>query len=121
MRSRITVSWSEIVEDAADDYLSSEDDYNDDEQNKDCPSVMDLSTDNIQEIADIGIYNFEISDTNYPEDESEDNSQSEFYGFKLAADNIDKNFRPSFQRQYHQTISVHHFHAYAVADHVNFS
>ena len=131
LRNRITISWSEMKEDA-NDYSSSEDDDdnndndNDDyvEENEECPPIMDLSTDNMQKFNDAGIYDFEISngsDTDYSVDELEGDSQSEVYGFKLVADNLDKNFRPSFQRLHNQTISVHHFHAYAVADRVNFS
>ena len=62
-----------------------------------------------------------MTDTDYSEDEIEDNSQSKIYGFKLVGDNLDKNFGPSFQRLHNQTMSVHHFHSYAVADRVNFS
>ena len=35
-------------------------------------------------------------------------------GFVIVGDNIDKNVRPSFQRQNHQTESWHCFHSYAV-------
>ena len=34
-------------------------------------------------------------------------------GFTVTGDNIDKNFRPSYQRQDRQTKSLHYFHAYA--------
>lgn len=128
LRNRITVSWSEMKEDANDYSSSEDDDDNNDNDNDDyveeCPPIMDVSTDNMQTFNDTGIYDFEISngsDTDYSMDELEGDSQSEVYGFKLVADNLDKNFSPNFQRLHIQTISVHHFHAYAVADHVNFS
>ena len=42
-------------------------------------------------------------------------------GYKLVGDNIDKNFRRSFQRHDKKTISMHAFHMYAVKDRVDFS
>ena len=46
---------------------------------------------------------------------------TEWPGFKLVGDNIDKNFRPSFQRYYNSTNSMHAFHVYAVQDRIDFS
>ncbi len=48
-------------------------------------------------------------------------SGSDWNGFKIVGDNIDKNVRPSFQRPQYQTKSLHHFHSYAVRDRVDFS
>ena len=42
-------------------------------------------------------------------------------GFKIVGDNIDKNFRRSFQRLDLQTRSFHYFHSYAVLDRVDLS
>jgi len=42
-------------------------------------------------------------------------------GFKIVGDNIDKNFRRSFQRHDNKTISMHAFHIYAVKDRIDFS
>ena len=42
-------------------------------------------------------------------------------GFKLVGDNIDKNFRRSFHRHDKMTISMHAFHFYAVKDRVDLS
>lgn len=42
-------------------------------------------------------------------------------GFTIVGDNIDKNFRPSYQRQDRQTKSVHYFHSYAVKNRVDVS
>ena len=39
----------------------------------------------------------------------------------VAGDNIDKNYRPSYQRQDRQIKSLHHFHAYAVKNRVDVS
>ena len=90
---------------------SSEDDDNDDnydhvKENEECSAVMDLLTDNMQTFNDIGIYDFEISDES---DYSKGTSQSEVYGFKLVADNLDKNFRPRLCiiKQYLCTIFMH--------------
>ena len=46
---------------------------------------------------------------------------SQWSGFKIVGDNVDKNVRPSLQRLTHQTKSLHHFHSYAVKDRVNLS
>ena len=52
----------------------------------------------------------------------EDNCQlTEWPGFKLVGDNIDKNFHPSFQHYYNSTNSMHAFHVYAVQDRIDFS
>ena len=44
---------------------------------------------------------------------------SEWDGFKIVGDNIDKNVRPSYQRHDHQMKSFHHFHSYAVRDRID--
>ena len=48
------------------------------------------------------------------------NNASTWTGFKLVKD-LDKNIRPSFQRNDHQTKSCHYCHAFAVKDRVNLS
>jgi L1 cell adhesion molecule like protein len=40
-------------------------------------------------------------------------------GFKIVGDNLDKNFRRSYQRLERQTVSHHYFHMYAVKDRVD--
>ena len=35
-------------------------------------------------------------------------------GFVIVGDNIDKNIRPSLQREGRKTLSLHYFHSYAV-------
>jgi len=42
-------------------------------------------------------------------------------GFKITIDNIDKNFRPTFQRVHHQTKSLHCVHMYAAKDRLDLS
>jgi len=42
-------------------------------------------------------------------------------GFTIVGDNIDKNFRPSYQRQDRQTKSLHYFHSYAAKNRVDVS
>lgn len=42
-------------------------------------------------------------------------------GLKLVGDNWDRNLHPSFQRQDHQTRSLHYFNSYAVRDRLNLS
>ena len=46
---------------------------------------------------------------------------AKWHGFKIVGDNIDKNFRPSFQRHNNKTNSMHAFHMYAVQDRIDFS
>ena len=41
------------------------------------------------------------------------------YGFIVVDDNIDKNIRPSFQRENHQTQSLHYFHSYTARNRVD--
>ena len=44
-----------------------------------------------------------------------------WYGYKFVGDNVDKNIKPTFQREEHHTVnSLHHFHGYAICDRVNF-
>ena len=49
------------------------------------------------------------------------NSESGPLGFTIIGDNIDKNFRPSYQRQDRQTKSLHYFHSYAAKNRVDVS
>ena len=42
-------------------------------------------------------------------------------GYKFVGDNIDKNVKPSFQRNELRGMSLHHFHGFAVRDRVNLS
>lgn len=56
-----------------------------------------------------------------PHSPGPDPGTTEWNGFKIVGDNLDKNIRPSLQRLTHQTKSLHHFHSYAVKDRVNFS
>ena len=49
------------------------------------------------------------------------NASSTWTGFKLVKDIIDKNIRPSFQRNDRQTKSYHYCHAFALKDRVDLS
>ena len=48
-------------------------------------------------------------------------SISNWPGFKIDIDNIDKNFRPSFKRHDNKTISMHACNIYACQDRIDFS
>ena len=48
-------------------------------------------------------------------------NKRDWKGFKIVGDNLDKNFRCTFQRIDYQTRSFHFFHTYAVLDRVNLS
>lgn len=55
-----------------------------------------------------------------PEDEA--SVQCSWNGFKIVGDNIDKTVHASFQRSNDLTQrSLHHFHAFAVRDRIDFS
>ena len=54
-------------------------------------------------------------------DDDESDAVLKWKGFKIVGDNIDKNFRPFYQRMNSQTISLHFFHSVAVLDWVDFS
>ena len=49
------------------------------------------------------------------------NNVSNWTGFKLVKDNINKNIHPNFQQKDHQTMSYHYCHAFAVKDCVELS
>ena len=61
------------------------------------------------------------SDVGNNEPEQVQQTSSDWHGFKLVGDNIDKNIRPSFSRSDKSTQSLHCFHYYAVLDRVNLS
>lgn len=56
-------------------------------------------------------------------DQQQDVTQdiAKWTGFKIVDDNIDKNFRPSFQQHNNKTNSMHAFHMYALQDRIDFS
>ena len=49
------------------------------------------------------------------------NTSKHCFGYVIVGDNIDKNIRPSYQRQDHTTQSLHYFHSYAVLNRVDIS
>ena len=53
--------------------------------------------------------------------EKEELSNSGMVGYTLCGDNIDKNVRRRYQRSDRTTISLHHFHMYAVKNRVDFT
>ena len=54
-------------------------------------------------------------------DSAQQISSTNWSGFKVVGDNVDKNFHPSFQRYDNKTHSMHAFHIYVVQDHIDFS
>uniref|UniRef100_A0A1X7VUI6 DUF6589 domain-containing protein n=1 Tax=Amphimedon queenslandica TaxID=400682 RepID=A0A1X7VUI6_AMPQE len=48
-------------------------------------------------------------------------ANSNWEGFKIVGDNIDKNIRPSYERLNSHTISLHYFHSYAALDRIDLS
>ena len=47
--------------------------------------------------------------------------RTEWTGFKIVGDNIDKNIRPANQRIDRRTQSFHYFHSYAVLDRIDWT
>ena len=62
-----------------------------------------------------------VSVTSETMDTTELLSISNWSGFKIVIDNIDKNFRPSFKRHDNRTVSMHACNAYASQDRIDFS
>lgn len=62
-------------------------------------------------------------DTATKESDTEHHSEehSEWFGFKIVGDNLDKTVRPRHQTLVSQTRSLHYFHSYAVRDRIDFS
>ena len=48
-------------------------------------------------------------------------SSTDWKGFKIVGDNVDKNIKPSLQRYDNKTNSLHYFHYYAVMDRLDLS
>jgi len=62
-----------------------------------------------------------MSGQSQPTTPSTSSSLSHPFGFVLVGDNIDKNIRPSYQRQDRSTQSLHYFHSYAALNRINIS
>lgn len=60
----------------------------------------------------------ELESPTTPDQQEEFSSSQGMYGYKLVGDNVDKNVRPTFQRNENKGQSLHHFHAYGVKDRV---
>ena len=63
----------------------------------------------------------EASQSESTTDDGDCVTESEWHGFKLVGDNIDKTVKPRDMRFNHQVQSLHYFHVYAVKDRINFS
>jgi L1 cell adhesion molecule like protein len=63
----------------------------------------------------------EASQSESTTDDGDRVTESEWHGFKLVGDNIDKTVKPRDMRFNHQVQSLHYFHVYAVKDRINFS
>jgi L1 cell adhesion molecule like protein len=46
---------------------------------------------------------------------------SQWSGFKIVGDNLDKTVKPRHMRSDHQNVSLHYFHSIAVTDRIDFS
>ena len=55
------------------------------------------------------------------EETAQSTANNDVRGFVIVGDNLDKNFRPSHQREDRQTQSLHVFHSCAIKNHVDVS
>ena len=76
-----------------------------------------LSEDDEQYLEDTEIDEAAMEPTSEPASSQRDDSW--WCGYKFVGDNVDKNVKPSLQRQEIKGQSLHHFHAYALKDRVN--
>lgn len=94
------------VRDAADEDLNGEADENEEEQN---------STDVIVREEQLE------SNVTVPQTSTVPRSIIPCHGYTITSDNIDKNFRASFQRMDKGTESVHYLHSFAAQDRIDIS
>ena len=80
-------------------------------------SMKDFSSDGTSESSTAQQLQFEQS-TAVEQQEESSGAQGSFYAYRLVGDNVDKNVRPSLQRDENRGQSLHHFHAYGVKDRV---
>ncbi len=64
------------------------------------------------------VYALELQQSATDDQQEEFFLGTNYYGYKLVGDNVDKTVRPSFQRDEHRSLSLHHFHAYGVKDRI---
>ena len=55
-----------------------------------------------------------------PYSDNSDEETSQWCGFRLVGDNIDKTIKPRDMRLDHQSKQLHYFHVYAMKDRINF-
>jgi L1 cell adhesion molecule like protein len=109
------------------DYTLSEDITVADEKEKDEDDKEEDDNDDFTEVDDVGLLqlmdenNWSIDDGNNEADNAEMSDVTEWKGFKIVGDNLDKNFRRTYQRIDSQTQSRHYFHSFAVLDRVDLS
>ena len=119
------VSQNEEINVDSDNYTTEEEEEDSDEDdNVDAPPFSPVSCASSDPVEEHCQVQEAISEENEENTDtiSEDNStQSEWNGFTIVIDNLDKNIRRSFQRIDFQTRSLHICNAYAVKDRVNFS
>ena len=48
-------------------------------------------------------------------------SRSQWFGFKIVGDNIDKTVKPRHETMQHHSQNLHYFHSYTVQDRIDFS
>ena len=70
-------------------------------------------------MADLGVYPQVDPTVDQQEGVGEQPGLSEWFGFKVVGDNVDKTVKPRHMRSDRQSQSLHYFHLYAVHDRIN--
>ena len=87
------------------------------------PSVEEVSSslDEVSAMENVPTNNVSVTSETMDTTELLVVSISNWSGFKIVIDNIDKNFRPSFKRHDNRTVSMHACNTYASQDRIDFS
>lgn len=118
------VSQNEQIDTDSDNYITEgEEEISDEDGNVDAPPFSPISCASNDEPVEEQVQEAisEEHDENSNTLNEDNNNQSEWSGFTMVIDNLDKNIRRSFQRIDFQTRSLHICNAYAVKDRVNLS
>ncbi len=107
-----TSDWSDVG--------NGEEEGSDKEQDQE-GSLLELSSDDNDQLSNLTSGTDQSSRIAQSTVASQSSFLERWEGYKLVGDNIDKNFRASYQRVDRTTQSFHYFHVYAVLDRVDFS
>ena len=111
------VLQNEQIDTDSDNYITEEEEASDEDSNIDAPPFSPISSasndEPVEEQRQKAIS--EKHDENSNTLNEDNNDQSEWSGFTMEVDNLDKNTRRSFQRIDYQTLSLHICNVYVYA------